>query len=127
MKGIVITADNEITVHDFDAPLYESVGEFIGGYIKHVHPRGLESPYCMIVNDEGLLKGLPVNTAASQLYQTYLHGSPIVGTVVIFKDILASDGIETIGLDDDDIDYLMPELGWLVSDINERCGTNEND
>ena len=31
MKGIVITTENRLTVKDFDAPLYKSVGAAVGG------------------------------------------------------------------------------------------------
>lgn len=40
----------------------------------------------MIVNEEGLLKDLPLNRAGSLLYGTQFHGSPIVGDIVIMAE-----------------------------------------
>ena len=51
MKGIVITPENEISVKDFGEPLYQTIGEAVGGYIEHVNPRLLDAPFCMIVNE----------------------------------------------------------------------------
>ena len=39
----------------------------------------------MIVNDEGRIKKLPFHPLASFWYGTQVHGSPIVGTVVLMK------------------------------------------
>jgi hypothetical protein len=48
--------------------------EAVGGYIEMVYlPNGI-----MVVNEEGLLKGLPLNQLASQL-----AGQPIVGNVLV--------------------------------------------
>ena len=58
-KGVVITTADEVSVRDFAAPLNKSLGAVVGGYIELVHPQGLQPPYCMIVNEEGLLKDLP--------------------------------------------------------------------
>lgn len=92
MKGVVITTADEVSVRDFTAPLHESLGAVVGGCIEIVHPQGLKSPYCMIVNDEGLLKKLPLNRAGSLLYGTQFHGSPIVGDIVIMADGWTPEG-----------------------------------
>lgn len=86
MKGVVITTADEVSVRDFAAPLNKSLGAVVGGYIELVHPQGLQPPYCMIVNEEGLLKDLPLNRAGSLLYGTQFHGSPIVGDIVIMAE-----------------------------------------
>lgn len=106
MKGIVITTDNTMSVKDFNQPLYKSVGAVVGGYIENVNPRGLPSPYCMIVNEEGILKGLPLNPVGSFLYLAHIHGSPILGDIVLMKYGLTSEGHDIVGLDDDDIETL---------------------
>lgn len=110
MKGIVITPENEISVKDFGTPLYQTVGEIVGGWIEHVNPRLLDAPFCMIVNEEGLLKNLPVNPVGCFLYETLKHGWPIVGTIVIMKDSLTDEGLDIIGLTDKDIDYMCGKL-----------------
>lgn len=113
MKGIVITTDNKVGVRQFGLPLYKTVGKIVGGYIEIVHPKGLPNPYIMIVNEEGLLRDLPLNKTGSVLYQTYIHGYPIVGDIVIMKIGDTLDGPDVVGLSDSDIQCLMPEfLKW---------------
>lgn len=106
MKGIVITASGELSVQDFSAPLYKSVGDAVDGWIENVHPRGLSFPYCMIVNEEGLLRNLPYNAVGSYLYETQKHGSPILGNIVIMKEGMTPEGPDIIGLSDDDVNTL---------------------
>lgn len=110
MKGIVITTENTIKIQDFERPLWKTVGEVVGGYIEKVNPRGLDDPFCMIVNEEGLLKGLPLNLVGSHLYQTYIHGAPIVGNIVIMKLGITPEGPDIIGLDEQDIQKLYPQF-----------------
>lgn len=110
MKGIVITPDNEISVRDFGDPLHLSLGDAVGGYIEHVHPILLPDPYCMIVDDEGLLKELPYNPVGGFLYGTQMHGSPIVGTIVIMKDGFRDGERDIVGLDDDDVKFMFRRL-----------------
>ena len=77
------------------------------GYIEVVHPKGLPDPYCMIVNEEGLLQNLPWNLFGSFLYGTIYHGNPIVGDIVILKEGFTTPGErDFIGLDEDDIKFL---------------------
>lgn len=107
MKGIVITPMCEISVKDFESPLYKSVGEVVDGYIEHVLPRLLEKPYCMIVNEEGLLRNLPINLVGSLLCDTISNGIPIVGTIVIMKDGINEEGEpDILGLTEDETSYM---------------------
>lgn len=103
-KGLVITPDNEIFIQEFDRPLFESVGKAVGGWIELVHPVYLDAPYVMIVNEEGLLKGLPVNIVGSCLYGTFVHGAPIVGNIVIMCEGYTEEGPDIIGIPDSEID-----------------------
>ena len=102
MKGILITTDGKVSVEEYDDPLYKTVGEAVGGYIEVVLPRGLRKPYLMIVNEDGLNLGLPVNTIGSLLYGTQEHGHPIVGNAVVMKEgkRLGEPDIVGITLDD---------------------------
>lgn len=69
-------------------------------YFENVYPRGLEKPFMMIVDEQGLLKEKPViNFYASWLYETHKHGSPIVGDVLIMKQIMNEDGLDIGGLE----------------------------
>lgn len=86
MKGLVITTENEMQVREFGEPAYETIGKAVGGWIEVVHPKGLPDPFCMVVNEEGLLHGLPLNLFGCILYDTVRHGNPIVGNIVILKE-----------------------------------------
>ena len=110
MKGIVISTENQLTVRDFGAPLYETIGEAVDGWIEIVRPGGLKSPYVMVVNEEGLIKELPINIAGSILYGTPAHGSPIVGNIVIMKEGWTDEGKDLLGLSDDEVVTLTNEL-----------------
>lgn len=120
MRGIVITADNQISAQDFGDPLHLSLGRAVGGYIEHVKPRGLKAPYCMIINEEGLLMDLPVNCAASILYETPKHGCPIVGTVVIMKDGYRSGEPDIVGLEPDEEAELLRRITSLLRNTSWR-------
>lgn len=110
IRGIVISTDNMVEVKDFAPPLYQSLGEAVGGTIELVRPRGLARPFVMIVNDEGLLLDLPLNRLGSILYETHKHGSPIVGNIVIMKEGMTSSGPDIIGLDLEEEDVLIRDL-----------------
>lgn len=102
MKGLVITTEGVMRMKDFGEPLYQTVGEVVGGYIEIVHPYGLEDPLVMIVNEEGLLKGLSVNPIASYLYRTQEHGHPIVGNAVIMQEGMRDGEPDIIGLEEEE-------------------------
>lgn len=116
MKGLVITTDNLMRIEEFTAPVYKSIGRAVGGYIEIVHPRGLTSPYCMVVNEEGLLIGLPLNLLGSTLYDTFRHGNPIVGNIVLLKEGFVDGERDLIGLDDDDIRILAALVSAISGD-----------
>lgn len=110
IRGIVISTDNMVEVKDFAPPLYQSLGEAVGGTIELVRPRGLARPFVMIVNDEGLLLELPLNRLGSILYETQKHGSPIVGNIVIMKEGWTDEGEDLLGLSDEEVVTLTNEL-----------------
>lgn len=117
MKGIVVTTKNEMRVQEFSEPAHKSIGEAVGGWIEIVRPARLERPYCMIVNDEGVLLNLPMNMFGSFLYGTGYHGNPILGDIVLLKEGINSDGEpDILGLDEQDIKYLCD----MVSTKNGR-------
>ena len=107
MKGLVINTENKMQVREFDEPAYETIGKAVGGWIEVVHPKGLPDPFCMVVNEEGLLQNLPWNLFGSFLYRTIYHGNPIVGDIVLLKEGYTDAGErDLIGLDEDDIKFL---------------------
>lgn len=110
MKGLVVSTENQLTVRDFGAPLYKTIGEAVDGWIEIVRPGGLKSPYVMVVNEEGLIKELPINIAGSILYGTPAHGSPIVGNIVIMKEGWTDEGKDLLGLSDEEVVTLTNKL-----------------
>lgn len=114
MKGMVIYAHHlyrngcvqRFDVQDFGEPLYKTVGAVVGGHIEIVRPVGLPDPLLMIVNEEGLLRGLDFNTIASILYGIQHHGQPIVGNAVIMKEGYVDGEPDIVGLDPEDINAL---------------------
>ncbi len=110
MKGVVIRTNGQIDVQDFDAPLHETLHKAVNGYIEIVHPIGLPHPLCMIVNDEGLLRGLPQNWIGSILYGYLQHGQPIVGDVVIMKEGFTPEGLDIVGLEEKEIKAVLAAI-----------------
>lgn len=110
MKGIIVTAGNEVTVKDFGAPLFMTLGEAVDGSIELVYPRGLAAPFCMVVNEEGLLRGFGINRVGSYFYETHKHGSPIVGDVVFMKTDMTEESPDIVGLNEEDIDFLWKNI-----------------
>ena len=106
MKGIVFTTDEKMYIKEFEQPLYKTIGEVVGGYIEVVHPRGLESPFCFICNEEGLLKGLPLNPIGCIWYGTADHGYPIMGNIVVAKEGWTDEGPDIVGLLDDEVEKI---------------------
>lgn len=116
MKGIVITTKCEMRVQEFSEPTYKSIGEAVGGWIEIVHPVRLKRPYCMVVNEEGVLRNLPFNAFGSFLYGADKHGSPIAGDIVLLKGGINNDGeLDLLGLTELDIKHLCT-MAVTVSD-----------
>lgn len=114
MKGIVITPDDEVRVQDFGEPLHKTVGALWDDWIEIVHPRYLEKPYVLIVDEERRLKDTPINLVGSIWNGVFEHGEHIKGTVVVMKD--GPGGLcepDIVGLSDWDIE-------WLTALINEQ-------
>jgi len=57
-----------------DSPTSEEAREFVGGYWEIVHLRNGDQ---LIVDENGRLKGLPINEEASKLYDGWVVGNAI--------------------------------------------------
>lgn len=122
MKGIVITTKNEMWVQEFSEPAHRSIGDAVGGWIEIVHPMRLEQPYCMIVNEEGMLRNLPINVFGSFLYGVDRHCIPILGDIVLLKEGINSDGEpDILGLDEQEIKH-MCDMASTVSSGEIKLG-----
>lgn len=81
-------------------------------YIESVHPRGLKEPYMFLCDEEGLFKDQPViNFLGSWLYETHKHGEPIVGDIMIVKEIGTPDGRDFDGLEEGEAEVMAE---WLL-------------
>ena len=96
--GTVIVIDvkgAELHTPSNKVPELEWMQGIVGGYIERVHVHYKGKPTWMIVNEEGLLKGLPINQKATDIYLTHariqgmevLPGACIVGAVIILEGI----------------------------------------
>lgn len=116
MKGIVITTKNEMWVQEFSEPAHRSIGDAVGGWIEIVHPMRLEQTYCMIVNEEGMLRNLPINKFGSFLYGVDMHCIPIFGDIVLLKEGINSDGeSDILGLNEQEIKHMCDMVSAVSS------------
>lgn len=84
--------------------------EQVGGYIETV--RTGTPGVIMVVNDEGLLYGLPYNELATRVYREGFGASPIVGNAVLVKDA----GEELDGLEQGAANLLIGHLFELQAE-----------
>ena len=98
-----------ITTLDTKQPIYKSMQEAVGDDctmvdIVECHGLGEMLEYCLVCDEEFLLKGNPVvNPIASYFYGLQDHGQPLCGNVLIMKNKYTEDGLETVGLEAKDI------------------------
>lgn len=105
MKTVKVTTDNKVSIIDVDFMDFRSIQQAIGGHFETVHTRLLvdyfkDPDVIMLVDEEGIIKGLPVNAVGSALYGTIRHGSPIAGDLIFARvdgeDIVAPDDSEAL-------------------------------
>ena len=105
MKTVKVTTDNIVSVIDIDFDNYREIQKAIGGHFETVHTLQMEKYFgdpsiIMLVDEEGLLKSLPMNSFGSLMYGLLDHGHPIVGDLILAKiageDITAPDDVELI-------------------------------
>lgn len=105
MKTVKVTTDNKISIIDVDFDDFRSIQQAIGGHFETVHTQLMTDYFhdpsvIMLVDEEGLVKGLPPNALGSALYGTYRHGNPIVGDLIFAQaqgeDIVAPNGPEAL-------------------------------
>ena len=99
---MVVTTKCEMHKVEYDAPHYDVIREAVGGWYEHVRPKGLQNPYCMMANEEGLLIGLPINPLGSYLYGSLEHGQFIVGDVIFLKEGYCGGEPDVVGMTADE-------------------------
>ena len=98
-KTIKITSSNEISVVDVDFDDYRAIQKVVGGMFETVKTQRMfdyfGKPVMMLVDEEGILKQLPLNRTGSRFY-----GYPIVGDFILavptYEDIVAPDETDLI-------------------------------
>lgn len=123
MKGIVITTGNEMYIANFRD--FGEIAKTMGWRItEHVKPWGLGPKYCMLIDDEGRLNERPVNNFGSLMYGFLVHGTPIVGDIVIMRDgrDLVTFERDIVGLDDEDLKMIWDMIihVWKVTPREEK-------
>lgn len=105
MKTVKVTTDNKISLIDVDFGNFKSIQQVIGGHFETVRTQLMvdyfnDPSMIMLVDEEGLLKELPVNALGCALYGTPQHGCPIVGDLIFARiageDIVAPDDPEAL-------------------------------
>ena len=122
-KVLKLTTDWEIVGIDASGELGWKwcVGEIGCDYMEIVHPVYLPEGYVMVVDEEGLLKENPiVNPVASMAYGTLEHGEPIVGDVLVMKEVEGPDGGELVGLDEEEVRVMKDYLEHILENIMEK-------
>lgn len=120
MKHILICRTNG-TIEDMgltkDHDLSWYAAQIDAELIQTVHARGLKRPYVMLCDEEGLLKKKPViNFIGSWLYETHKHNEPIVGDIIIMKDVIKDGETDFGGMEAGEAD-MMAE--WLLNSFQE--------
>lgn len=86
MKTLKITTNNKISIVDVDFKDFRSIQQAVGGYFETVKTRKMwdyfKAPVIMLVDEEGLIKGLSCNAVASVFYGIEEHGCMIAGDVI---------------------------------------------
>lgn len=116
MKKIVkVETNGNVTVLDAPEDLScKWCAEQIGcEWVEVVHPRRLAPQYIMIMDEEGLYKHPVLNIAGSWLYQTDIHGQPIVGNILIIREEIGDEGPEFAPMDEEDAEGFVKDLGDL--------------
>lgn len=105
MKTIKVTTDNMVSVIDVDFDDFRDIQRAIGGNFETVHTQLMADYFkdpslIMLVDEEGIIKGLPQNLVGSALYGTAKHGIPLVGDLIFGiaagEDIVAPDDAEEL-------------------------------
>lgn len=121
MKTVKVTADNVVSIIDVDFDDFRDIQRAVGGHFETVHTARMAKVFrtdiIMLVDEDGLMKGLPVNMLGCTLYGTAVHGNPIVGDLIfaraIGEDIVAAEDPERLK------NYILKIFSGLKEEENE--------
>ena len=119
-RAIRITADNWISIVELrviNGSMLQDLQQNVGGWIEIVRGMFLPDPLRIVCNEEGTLRRLPLNRAASLLY-----GSDIVGDVLLMVQGWRDGEPDIVGLTEGHAEETVNELleqfpflqGWGV-------------
>ena len=97
MKTVKVTTDNIVSVIDVDFDDFRDIQRAIGGHFEMVHTQLMTDYFhdpsvIMLVDEEGLIKELPLNPVGSALYRGIIAGDLIFAQVK-GEDIDAPDDV----------------------------------
>ena len=110
MLGLVVTTKGTMFRKEFAD--FEEIRETVGGFVEHVLPRYLEKPFCILIDEEGKLKRLPVNPVASAWYGP---GDFIVGNAVVMKDGYVDGERDIVGLTEEELKRAIGMVSYVSS------------
>ena len=105
MKTVKVTTDNKVSIIDVDFYDFRSIQQAVGGHFETVRTQLMADYFrdpcvIMLVDEEGLIKGLPEKALGCALYRTVRHGCPIVGDLIFARvdgeDIIAPENVEAL-------------------------------
>lgn len=116
VRVVKVTTDNQIQVVELRNWSYKCQEEAIGAdCVEHVKTQIMydlfKDTVCMLVDESGAIKGLPINRLASELYGIAQHGTPIHGDVLFAKQV----GPEILPHENPDLllFFLKDKFGYL--------------
>jgi len=100
MKTVKVTTDNKISIIDVDFDDFRSIQQAIGGHFETVRTQLMADYFkdpsvIMLVDEEGLIKGLPLNPVGSALYRGTIAGD-LVFAKTQGEDIIAPNDPEAL-------------------------------
>ena len=143
-KLIRITADGGITLEDFPcgSRWREELNRMVGPDCRlaecvwprrlyrelHVpHVQTAKTGLCMIVDEDGIRKNLPLNVAGSWLYETDKHHAPILGNILIVGECRQQDGCTDLcGIPDNLLREVYPALARIAAAVRNAKKVSPN-
>lgn len=136
MKIIKISADLEMTIHEFPTGSYGEQNDYLRGLIgedcrlyEHVMPKRLYTELhhqnrptkvmgqcvSMLIDEECLLKeNIAPNLIGSYLYETDKHRNPILGNILFVGEEWTGDGIDFCGIEESVFEKLELQLNNMI-------------
>lgn len=111
-KFLRIQPDGFMELRDLDQErdLFDVIHEELdGGFFEIVRCRTLPRKFVMLVDDCGVINGLPINPVATVIYT-----QAIAGTALIMKEDYDDGEPDLCGMDEDDTAELIKKLHGLI-------------